>query len=128
VATTTETGTETTTESATETPTEPPNLGLEVLDYQFRSIIGGFNLDVNITELDGAPDTSYLSMIVSSTPGSDFAKSVAAKKVVLIAIPGSECPEGIEKTTTLDGDIIASVAKTCENFLDCPSRERLSEM
>ena len=114
--TTTESSTETTTDSATEAPTEPPDLGLEVLDYQFTSLTGGFYIDVNITEIEGTTDSSYLSMFVNSDPTSEFAKSVTANDVFLIAIAGSDCPDGIEKTTTLDGDIIASVGKTGENL------------
>ena len=110
--TATESTTESETESPTESPTEPPELGFEALEFQFRSLTGGFSMDATIAAIAGDFDHSYLSMIIDSDPESDFATSVAGDNVVLVAVAGTECPEGIELTTTVDGDVIADVRTT----------------
>ena len=109
---------ETTTEPYIDsTTTEAPSPDLEQLDYRFTSLTGGFEVDVNFTEIEGDSENTIMSMKVSTTdPTSEFAKTVCDNTAAIIAIPGDECPPGIASSTTVNGDMIARIQKTGRNL------------
>ena len=101
---------DTTTESGLDTTTPVPVQVLENLDYRFSNFLGGFTVDVNFTQLSDNPSATYMSMLISSTADSGFAKKVCTGKIKLIAINQPDC-QGVVPGATVDGDIIADIDK-----------------
>jgi len=50
------------------------------------------------------------------TTGSLFAESVCKGTAVLIAVPGSTCPDGISSATSIDGEVISTIDKVSKWF------------
>ena len=101
---------DTTTESGLDTTTAVPAQVLENLDYKFSNFIGGFSVDVNFTQLSDNPDATYMSMLITSTADTDFAKQVCTGNIKLIAINQPDC-QGVVPGAKVDGEIIANIDK-----------------
>ena len=118
---------DTTTESGLDTTTPVPAQLLEHLDYRFSSFIGGFSVDVNFTQLSDNPESTYMSMVISSTADSGFAKQVCTGKIKLIAINQPDC-QGVVPGATVDGDIIADIDKASKPNMTLSSRNFFLEL
>ena len=86
------------------------------LDYRFSSLVGGFTIDVNFTEIVGS-DQTKMSMLVISTPDSPVAVEICEGKgtVKLLALAGENC-DGVASGAQLDVDQIAVLNKAGMNI------------
>jgi hypothetical protein len=85
----------------------------------YFSLVGGFTVDVNFTQLSDNPSATFMSMFISSTPDSGFDKQVCTGKIKLIAINQPNC-DGVVAGSTVDGEEIATIDKASKPiFLVC---------